>query len=59
MKSIIEFICSELNCNDKTNEFIKKFLPNAKEVIIEMCFQLGGHGVSKFKNIKSKDYKGY
>ena len=26
-------------------------LPNAKEVIIEMCFQLGGNGVSKFKNM--------
>ena len=23
----------------------------AKEIIIEMCFQLGGHGVSKFKNM--------
>ena len=31
MKSIIEFICNELNCNDKTDEFIKKFLPNAKK----------------------------
>ena len=31
MKSIIEFICNELNCNDKIDEFIKKFLPNAKK----------------------------
>jgi lysozyme len=25
--------------------------PTAEEVIIEMCFQLGGNGVSKFKNM--------
>ena len=36
MKSIIEFICNELNCNDKTDEFIKKFLPNAKKTNKEM-----------------------
>jgi hypothetical protein len=36
MKSIIEFICNELNCNDKVEEFIKKFIPNAKNTNKEL-----------------------